>query len=193
MPERSAESTCKLLSVALLLAWPALTRAGEGSIVKPPDGAWIPGGSVEVIALASDGRLFLDGQAIDVEEPFAGVLHARISVPEGRHVVRLDLPEGVEEVTFHAGRSVGKQRPSPYVSHPPVPTPCTHCHSVSRRGRFRFRGGCDTCHADEEFIRVHSHEPHELASCGMCHDAHGSDSDKLLLVDRNLACKQCHN
>ncbi len=162
-------------------------------IVKPTDRAWIPDGSVEVIALAPDGRLFLDGKILEVEEPFAGVLWTRVTIPEGPHVVRLDTPEGVHEITIHSGPSSGGPGVKPFIDHPPVPTPCTHCHRVSRRGRFRFSGGCESCHPKERFIRDHSHEPHELASCGMCHDTHGSMADQLLLMDKELACKQCHN
>lgn len=148
---------------------------------------------MEFIAQAPDGRLYLDGEALEAEEPFPGVFRVKVSVPPGRHVLRLDSPDGSEEVTFHSGSSPADPAAEPYAEHPPVQTACAHCHSVSRRGRFRFSGGCDTCHVKEQFIRTHSHEPHELSSCGMCHDAHGSSAAKLLLMTRDLACKQCHN
>ena len=68
---------------------------------------------------------------------------------------------------------------------------CTHCHSVSRRGRFRFGGGCRACRGEEQFIHTHSRHPHELASCGMCHEAHGSSDAKHLVLQPEQACKQC--
>lgn len=193
MPGRSAAFTCRSLAVALLLILSPAIGAASGLIVKPPDGSWIPGDAVEIIARCTDCRLLLDGKALEAEEPFPGVFRVAVTVPAGEHVVRLDSQEVTQEVTFRAGASPSGDQRRPYTDHPPVATACTHCHSVSRRGRFRFSGGCDTCHAREPFIRTHSHEPHEIASCGMCHDAHGSSSASLLLMAKERACKQCHN
>ena len=193
MQGRSAESTCRFLAVAVLLAANALPAADAGLIVKPPDGAWIQANEVEIIAKAAEGRLSVDGKPVVAEEPFPGVLHARVAVSAGPHTVRLESPEGSSIVSFNTGPAAEDRNVGPYTDHPPVQVACSHCHSVSRRGRFRFSGGCQTCHGKEQFIRTHSHEMHELSTCGMCHDAHGSSTAKLLVMPQGQACKQCHN
>ena len=192
MPVRSAGSTCSFAALALLLT-AGVSPAADGSIVKPRNGSWIPGSLLEVIAKASEARLFVDGELVQGEEPFPGVLHARIEVVPGRHVLRLASSDGVQEVVVHTGESPDGDAGEPYVDHPPVATECALCHSVSRRGRFRFSGGCQNCHAEQQFVQTHSHQSHELASCGMCHDAHGSSAAKLLLLPKEQTCKQCHN
>ncbi len=192
MPVRFAGFTCRLAAIALLVA-AGVSPAAEGPIVKPRNGTWIPGDVLEVIAKASDARLLVDGEPVRGEESFPGVLHARIKVLAGRHVLRLASSDGVHEVVVHTGDSPDGDASKPYVDHPPVATECAFCHSVSRRGRFRFSGGCQNCHAEQQFVQTHSHQSHELASCGMCHDAHGSSAAKLLLLPKEQACKQCHN
>ena len=193
MPVQSAASTCKLVASAALIAIATGLAADQGSIIKPPDGAWLRGDSVEVIFKSATGKLLLDGDPVQADEPFPGVFRSRVTVAPGDHTLRLESSDGVHEVRFRTGSDPVAGSAEPFVEHPPLRTECTHCHSVSRRGRFRFSGGCQTCHAKEQFIETHSHEPHELASCGMCHDAHGSSAAKLLVVSRDQACKQCHN
>ena len=195
MPGRSAASTCSCLLAITSLAFLAEPLAGEGAsmIVRPRNGTWLPRLEVHIIAKAEDGRLLLDGQPVDADGEFPGVLHARLPIAPGQHFLRLDSPDGTNEITFYAGEIPPFTSAVPFVDHPPARIDCTHCHAVSRRGRFRFSGGCQSCHAREKFIQTHSHEPHELAGCGMCHDAHGSTSAKLLIVPKDSACKQCHN
>ena len=194
MQGRSAASICSLLAAAALVAFAdGALGADEPRIVKPPDGSWLPGTELAIIAKAADGRLLLDGQPIEAEQPFPNILHARVSVSAGRHSLRLATAEGDQTVLFHAGGPPDGDASPPYAHHPPIATSCSHCHSLSRRGRFRFSGGCQTCHPKEAFIDTHSHEPHELASCGMCHDAHGSSVENLLVLSADAACKQCHN
>ena len=192
MPVRSAGFSCSLVALALLLA-PGLSPAADGPIVKPRDGTWIPGNVLEVIAKASEARLLIDGEPVQVEEPFPGVLHARVEVTPGRHLLRLASSSGLQEVVVHTGEAPDGDSSPPYVDHPPVPMECAFCHSVSRRGRFRFSGGCQNCHSERQFVETHSHQFHELARCGMCHDAHGSAASKLLLLPEEQACRQCHN
>ena len=194
MPEQSAVSNSSGLVLAALLLCAVLPlTAADGAIVKPPEGAWLPGNSVQIIARGESGKLLLDDEPIDAEEPFPGVFSATAEVAPGTHRLRFELPEGVREVTFHSGTEPPSGTSERYADHPPAQIGCTHCHSVSRRGRFRFSGGCQSCHPSEAFIKTHSHEPHELASCGLCHDAHGSNAGKLLLLPKDQACKQCHN
>lgn len=195
MPGRSAASTCSWLLAITSLALSTEPMAGEGSggIVKPRNGTWVPGFEIDIIAKADEGQLLLDGEQVEADRRFPGVLHARVSVAPGKHSLRLDSPGGSDAVVFFAGRSTPFPSATPFAEHPPARIDCTHCHAVSSRGRFRFSGGCQSCHAEEQFIRTHSHAPHELSSCGMCHDAHGSTVAKLLVVPKEMACKQCHN
>lgn len=193
MPARFAAFTCSQLALALLASLTGAAWAEVGTIVKPRDGTWIRSEEVEVIARAAGASLHLDGKLVAADEPFPGVLHARVPVAAGPHVLRLASAEGAHEVRFHSGAEAPADAGAPFVDHPPLRIECTHCHSVSRRGRFRFGGGCQACHGEEQFIHTHSHQPHELASCGMCHDAHGSSVAKHLVLPPEQACKQCHN
>lgn len=193
MPVPFAASTCKLAAATAVFAVAVGLARDRGPIVKPPDGAWLRSESVEIIVKSAKGRLLLDGEPVQADEPFPGVFRSSVTVAPGNHTLRLESSDGVHEVRFRTGSDPGGGVADPFVEHPPFRTECTHCHSVSRRGRFRFSGGCQTCHAKEQFIQTHSHEPHELTSCGMCHDAHGSSAAKLLVLPRDQACKQCHN
>lgn len=194
MPGRSAASNSSGFAlVGLLLCATVPLAAADGAIVKPPAGAWLPGDSVQIIARGESGKLLLDGEPLIAEEPFPGVFTATAEIAPGTHRLRFELPDGVSEITFHSGTEHPNAASERYVDHPPSAVSCAHCHSVSRRGRFRFSGGCQSCHPKEPFIKTHSHEPHELASCGMCHEAHGSAAARLLRLPKEQACKQCHN
>lgn len=195
MQGRSAASICRWLTafIAPIVLPLALSADGNVQIVKPVDGSWLSGNQVEIIAKAVDGKLILDDAPVQAAEPFPGVFHARLEADPGPHTLRLEAEGETREIRFHVGAPPEGDETEAYVDHPPAQIDCTHCHSVSRRGRFRFSGGCQTCHAKEQFIQTHSHEPHELTSCGMCHDAHGSNVAKLLVMPRERACKQCHN
>ena len=194
MAGRSAVLNSSGLVLAALLLCSALPLAtADNAIVKPPEGAWLPGDLVQIIARGETGKLLLDDELLDAEEPFPGVFSATARVAPGTHRLRFELPDGVSEITFHSGAEPPSAASDQYANHPPTQIACTHCHSLSRRGRFRFSGGCQSCHPNEAFIKTHSHEPHELASCGLCHDAHGSAAEKLLLLPKEQACKQCHN
>ncbi len=171
----------------------ALAAADGPRIVKPHDGALLPAGALDVIALASEGGLTLNGETLSASQPFPGVLLAKLKLTAGTHVLELSAEHDTQRVTFQVTDAVNGSDGALYRHHPPLAVECTQCHGVSRRGRFRFGGGCDSCHAPEPFIRTHSHQPHELSSCGMCHDAHGSSAAKLLVLPREQACKQCHN
>ncbi len=194
MRDRSAGSRSSrlgLTAAAILLA--TTHGTAEDRIVKPSNGDWIPDGAIEVIVSTAEGTLVLDGEPLEATAPFPGVLAARASLGPGLHVLALESDKGRLEVSFQTGEDAPVGDASPYAHHPPVSLACGHCHSVSRRGRFRFSGGCQSCHAEEAFIRVHSHPSHELASCGMCHDAHGSAEESLLAIPKEKACVQCHN
>lgn len=193
MPGRFAVFTCRLTATTILTGLAVQAWADGGAIVKPRDGSWIRSEKVEIIAKAAGAHLRMDGKPVEATEVFPGVFRATVPVSAGRHFLQLEFAEGSHEVHFHSGPDPPSSNVAQFVHHPPVQTECAHCHTVSRRGRFRFSGGCQTCHGEEQFIHTHSHQPHELASCGMCHDAHGSSVAHHLVLPREQACKQCHN
>ena len=182
--------------------WPALLAAGltaaaafaqdEGRIMAPVDRAAFEEGSIRVLASAPAGQLLLDGKEVPAEQPFPNVLQASVSPSPGEHVLRLTWEGGQQEVRFYSGPNPPPEF-SPYREHPPAATECAHCHGLSRRGRFRFSGGCFSCHRQETFSAKHTHQPAQLELCGMCHNAHGSTAAALLLHPKETACKLCHN
>ena len=178
----------------LLWLFAALALAEDaGRIVRPVDKAAFAAGPVEVNAAVPGGKLELDGMAVAAEAPFPHVLHAKLQPSAGRHKLALVWPEGRQEIEFY----VGPQTPegfTPFRAHPPLANAaCTQCHEVSKRGRFRFKGGCTDCHAVAAFPKSHTHKVEVLAECGMCHNAHGSTAKAHLLYDKAAACKLCHN
>ncbi len=175
------------ISVALCIA------ADDGQIVRPPDGAAIASNEVSVIATAPAGKLELDGKPVAAGEPFPNVLHAKIKLQPGEHTLALEWEGGRREITFFSGDNVPSAF-EPFHPHPPLADlACTTCHGLSRRGRFRFQGGCFDCHEKKAFPGPHDHEIATLQECGMCHHAHGSTTKSHLTMPKELACKQCHN
>ena len=174
------------------LAW-AQFQDGPGKIMRPLDGSALSAGDVSIVAMAPGGRLELDGKAIDVEEPFPNVFHAKVTPPPGEHRLTLSWEGGSKEVRFFVGDNAPAEY-KPFQDHPPVPgIECTQCHGLSRRGRFRFKGGCFDCHEKEPFAGVHAHPDHVFVECGQCHNAHGSTAAKHLMLPREVMCKLCHN
>lgn len=178
----------------LAACWLGSARADEvWRILRPIDRAALQSGDLSIVATAPHGRLEIDGKAISAEEPFKNVLHARAKAAPGPHALSLAWDGGRQEIRFFVGTGAGPDFKA-YRAHPPsADVACTQCHGLSRRGRFRFKGGCFDCHATEAFARVHSHNPDVLTECGECHNAHGSTERALLVMERARACKLCHN
>jgi predicted CXXCH cytochrome family protein len=135
----------------------------------------------------------LDSAFIESEQPFPNVLHATLRAKPGLHSLMLVWEGGMKEVHFFVGPNppAGFQL---FHQHPPVPgVQCTQCHSLSRSGRFVFKGGCFDCHQRDQFDGIHTHDPGVLERCGMCHNAHGSTVKADLLYSKEAACKLCHN
>ena len=180
---------------AVLLCAGAAVSAGNdvGKIMRPADGAALASGEVDIVASAPAGKLELDGAPVAADEPFPNVFHAAAKAGPGKHTLALVWEGGRREVNFF----VGENPPAEYKrfsQHPPLAAvECTQCHGVSRRGRFRFKGGCFDCHQKEDFTKVHPHPAHMLQDCGMCHNAHGSTVKGHMIMAKELACKQCHN
>jgi len=179
-------------TLVLVLAAAGLLVAQGGKIVRPSDGAAIVSGPLDIAARAPGGWIELDGKPVDAEQPFPDVFRARIDAVPGEHVVSLIWEGGREDIRIWAGANPPGAF-TEFRQHPPLDAiECAQCHGVSRRGRFRFRGGCESCHAKEEFVKTHPHPMHVLEDCGQCHNAHGSTTDALLVHPRETACRLCH-
>ncbi|MCI0624456.1 MAG: hypothetical protein L0387_22890 [Acidobacteria bacterium] len=179
-------------AITLVLVAGTLYAQEQGKILRPADRSAFPTGEIDVIATAPGGRLQLDGRPITPEQPFRDVFHAKVTVTDGEHRLALVWGEGRQEIRFFAG-SKPPAGFTAFLAHPPVPASCTDCHGVTRRGRFRFEGGCFRCHQESAFTTSHPHPVHVLEQCGMCHNAHGSTAKAHLIHSREVACKQCHN
>jgi predicted CXXCH cytochrome family protein len=179
-----------LLTAALL----AVVASGqnEGRILRPVDGDALSTETADIIATAPAGHLELDGKPIDAEQPFPNVFHARIKTSAGEHRLALVWEGGRNEIRFFTGGNPPAEFKA-FQQHPPLEAvECTQCHGVSRRGRFRFEGGCFACHAEDNFTKTHPHAVHVLQECGLCHNAHGSTEKGHLLYPKEKACKLCH-
>ena len=161
--------------------------------MRPVDGAAFTETKVDIVATAPQGKLELDGKPIPAEQPFNDVFHATVQAAPGRHKLALVWEGGREEVQFFVGEGAPAEF-KPFFQHPPLAdVACTQCHGVSRRGRFRFKGGCFGCHEEAAFNAAHEHPVHQLQECGMCHNAHGETSKAMLTMPKEILCKQCHN
>jgi predicted CXXCH cytochrome family protein len=184
-----------LAVIPLALFTTSAVFAAEGKIMRPTDKSAWPSGEVDVIATAPDGKLELDGSPVQAEQPFPNVFHAKLKPAPGEHKLALVSAGGTQEIRFYSG----PQPPAgfaPFRQHPPVAgVDCSHCHELTRRKRFHFKGGesCFSCHQKDAFAKVHSHPPDVLNECGLCHNAHGSTVKAHLLFPKQVACKQCHD
>lgn len=181
-------------TLACLLLFPmASAIAQDPKIMRPEDGSALPAGEISIVATAPSGRLELDGKPIEAQQPFPNVFHAKLTPERGQHMLALIWEGGRKEIRFFTG----DDPPAEYAAfrqHPPLPgVECAQCHGISRRGRFRFKGGCFDCHEKDTFVSVHDHPPHDFVECGTCHNAHGSTRAKHLMLEREIMCKLCHN
>jgi predicted CXXCH cytochrome family protein len=177
---------------AVVLAAVVATAQDDGKILRPVDGAAIAGGTVDIIATAPAGRLEIDGKTIEAKQPFPDIFHAATTVAAGEHRLALIWDGGRQEIRFFSGANPPADFKT-FHPHPPLEgVECTQCHGVSRRGRFRFAGGCFACHVEDNFTKTHPHAVHVLQECGQCHNAHGSTEKAHLLYPKEKACKLCH-
>ncbi len=180
---------------AALLLGGVLSGQDEGRIMRPAALSAHQAGVVDVVAKAPAGKLELDGEPIEAEEPFPNVFHAALSPSAGEHTLAIVWEGGRKEVRFFMGENPPAEFKA-FQHHPPVPdVQCTQCHGISRRGRFRFKGGCFDCHQKEKetFAAIHAHPEHTFVECGTCHNAHGSTAAKHLIYPKEIMCKLCHN
>ena len=181
-----------LVAAAILGLLSPASAGQEGKIVRPSDRSILPAGEISIAATGPGARLELDGQVLPAQEPFPDVFHAKLTPTPGEHSLALVWEGGRREIRFF----VGEGAPEGFASfrlHPPFAIDCQQCHTVSRRGRFRSKGSCFSCHGKASFVETHQHAPHVLRNCGQCHNAHGSTAADHLIVSREQACKLCHN
>ncbi len=164
----------------------------EGKIVRPSDGAILPGGQISIAARGPGARLELDGKILPAHEPFPNVFHAQVTPAPGEHSLALVWDGGRQQIRFFVGDGAPEGFDL-FRLHPPLAVDCQTCHTLSRRGRFRSKGSCFRCHNKTTFVDSHQHAPHVLRDCGLCHNAHGSTVADHLIVSRDTACKLCHN
>lgn len=89
------------------------------------------------------------------------------------------------------------------VVHAPVQDGCSTCHDAHQSPlRFQLKGKkgkavsslCFNCHDQTIFTRKYQHGPVGVGDCIACHNAHATDTKKLLIADtaNGEVCFQCH-
>ncbi|MCL7489603.1 MAG: cytochrome c3 family protein [Desulfobulbaceae bacterium] len=89
------------------------------------------------------------------------------------------------------------------VVHAPVEDGCSSCHDPHQSPlRFQLKGKkgkavsslCFNCHDQTIFARKYQHGPVGVGDCIACHNAHASNSTKLLIAEtaKGEVCFQCH-
>ena len=179
------------ISLIVLAAWvmaaqeaPVLLRPVNKSVLAP--------GPIEVIARSE--QVLVDGKPVTGTQPVPGVFIGKITLSEGRHVLRAGAESAEVFVTKDpASAPAGFKLFRP---HPPAQVACTSCH-VAKGARWAMKGGmvgehCMGCHDAGKFPQTHTHTPQVLQDCQMCHLPHGSTEFFHMKFSKETACKQCH-
>src|SRR5579863_8512229 len=93
-------------ALTFALPWSNLLSAADedaGRIMRPVDGAGLTNGQADIIATAPSGKLELDGQPVEAQQPFPNVFHAVIKVSPGTHTLVLSWNGGKKEIHFFSG------------------------------------------------------------------------------------------
>jgi len=165
MMVRSRARLIPVAAIGLICGLPSIADDETGKILRPANNSSHTSGPIDLVATALSGKLQMDGIAIEVERPFPDVLHASVNAPLectrwflcGRAAKRkcISLLVRILPRTFQ-----------PFHQHPPIAgVQCTQCHGLNRRGRFVSKGGCFDCHRQDDFAKVHTHEPAVLERC----------------------------
>jgi predicted CXXCH cytochrome family protein len=203
----------RLFSITVFLIL-AVLAACAGTVTFPPLEPMIRGADfsgTETCALCHEeivrdfaktdhGRLFLSGrEGVQGCESChgAGSLHVEAGGGRGVHIVDPDRnPHACFRCHLSAEAQFGLQYRHPVREKRMT---CSNCHNPHgqdiRRPKGAFASGrnlvCMQCHREQARPRVFEHEaPRE--GCTICHNAHGSISEKLLVERDNNLCLKCH-
>lgn len=181
-------------SLLLLLMAGALRAQDPPLFFTPADKSVVPPGPFRVIAKsAGKTEILVDDQPVAVASPVSGVVRAELKLAPGAHHIVARNESGETKVQVFAGKQHADW-PS-FKLHPPVAT-CETCHAV-KEGAWALRRAslapiCASCHPQNRFPLIHTHNTDLLAECQNCHMPHGSTAAKLLKMPKDTACKQCH-
>jgi predicted CXXCH cytochrome family protein len=161
----------------------AATLAAEIVVLRPTPQSVVPPGPLSIVA-KGEGDVLLDGKVVAAQKPSPGVIHAKVEVTPGKHV----LTVGAAKIQFAAGQ--GPDGWKAFRAHPPA-AECAACHA---RESWEFKGAeaCLACHDGMAFAKTHTHNTEVLNECQLCHSPHGSTENRHLKFTREIACKQCH-
>ncbi|MBN1848135.1 MAG: hypothetical protein JW932_06070 [Deltaproteobacteria bacterium] len=149
------------------------------------------------------GRLWIAGNqdqpGIPVCEACHGPASLHVEAGGGRGVYILN-PGKKPEVCFQCHTSIQARLRLQY--HHPVKEAvifCTDCHNLHGENIYSVkempisRGNtvCMQCHREQTRPRVFEHEALR-DGCTICHHAHGSINDKMLIERDNNLCLKCH-
>ena len=157
--------------------------AVEAVILRPTNQSVVPPGPLSIVA-KGEGELQLDGKPVAAQKPAPGVIHARVDVAAGKHVLTL----GALKVEFAAGPAPDGWKP--FRAHPPA-AECVTCHTA-QSWEFKGAEACLGCHDQAAFPKLHTHNTEVLNECQLCHLPHGSTEARHLKFAKETACKQCH-
>ena len=171
----------------------------EIKVIFPPDQTALLSGEFDVIALAEQATLEVDGRA-QKWEAFAPPLRvAKVKLAPGQHELRIGTRRVKFAISDKAEKTQGPQAWETYHSHPVRDEKrCAACHKTSQRDGQTVVGephpttSCLECHNTIDFEAKHSHPLEPLKPCSMCHALHGSPRPSLLKAPIKKLCAECH-
>lgn len=182
------------LMLALLMAAAWLPAQDAPFLFMPANHSVVAPGPFR-IAVKSEGKteLLLDGKPVAAVSPAPGVVRAEVTLTAGAHELVARNASGETKVEFFAGKQHADW--PAFKQHPPVAA-CETCHAV-KAGAWSLRRAslapiCASCHPQNRFPLIHTHNTDLLAECQNCHMPHGATAAKLLKMPKETACKQCH-
>lgn len=184
----------KLRSLPALFLISVLAAQSPPEVFAPANHSVVPPGPFKFIA-KSPGKthVTLDGAELTVASPAPGVVRSEFKLSPGSHEIVARNESGETRIEVFAGKTHGEFQP--FKLHPPVAT-CETCHAVKQNSWALRRASlapiCASCHPQNRFALIHTHNTDLLAECQGCHMPHGSTAAKLLKQPKETACRQCH-
>ncbi len=126
-----------------------------------------------------------------------GSLHVEVDGGKGQHIIN---PGRNPVICYQC--HLGVKMAFGFQYHHPVKEgrmTCTNCHDPHGEDIYKAKGMqtgrendvCMQCHRDQARPRVFEHEALR-EGCTICHRAHGSINDKMLVENDNNLCLKCH-